>query len=141
MMVQQNGDLFIMCCKAFDKYVREKSKIEKFGSELMSAALSMNGTLKLNKQMSTTDRNEQEGIMLLCMGVMRTVRNPKSHEPALEWKVSREDALDILSLLSFLYRQIINVNTNMYTFACLRMYKITRFLSLNDSLIDKNLQR
>jgi uncharacterized protein (TIGR02391 family) len=94
------------CCKAFDKYVREKSKIEKFGSELMSAALSMNGTLKLNKQISTTDRNEQEGIMLLCMGVMRAVRNPKSHEPALEWKVSREDALDILSLLSFLYRQI-----------------------------------
>lgn len=35
----------------------------------------------------------------------------------------------------------INVNSNMYTFACLRMYKITRFLSLNDPLIDKNLQR
>lgn len=33
----------------------------------------------------------------------------------------------------------INVNTNMYIFAWIRMYKITRFLALNDSLIDKNL--
>lgn len=35
----------------------------------------------------------------------------------------------------------INVNTNMYTFACIRMYKITHFLSLNDSLNDKILPR
>lgn len=46
-----------------------------------------------------------------------------------------------VELKSFLLDPTINVNTNMYTFACLRMYKITRFLSLNDSLIDKNLQR
>ncbi len=32
----------------------------------------------------------------------------------------------------------INVNTNMYNFACVRMYKITRFLALNEPLIDKN---
>ncbi len=33
---------------------------------------------------------------------------------------------------------VINVNTNMYNFACVRMYKITRFLALNEPLIDKN---
>lgn len=32
----------------------------------------------------------------------------------------------------------INVNTNMYIFARLRMYKITRFLALNDPLNDRN---
>ncbi len=32
----------------------------------------------------------------------------------------------------------INVNTNMYIFARLRMYKITRFLRLNDALIGMN---
>ncbi len=94
------------CCKAFDKYVREKSKLDKHGSDLMSAALSLKGPLKLNTQRTETERSEQEGLMHLCMGLMRAIRNPEGHEPELDWPITREDALDILSLVSFLYRQI-----------------------------------
>lgn len=94
------------CCKAFDKYVQEKSRLNKHGSELMSAALCTKGPLKLNSQQTETERNEQEGIMHLCMGLMRAIRNPESHEPQLDWPITREDALDILSLISFLYRQV-----------------------------------
>ncbi len=94
------------CCKAFDKIVREKSNVDKHGSELMSGALSVTGTLKLNSQQTETQRNEQEGLMFLCIGLMRAVRNPESHEPELDWPITREDALDILSLISFVYRQV-----------------------------------
>ena len=94
------------CCKAFGKCVQEKSGIEKHGSELMSAALSTRGPLKLNTQQTETGRNEQEGLMHLSMGLMRAVRNPESHEPELDWPITREDALDILSLISYLYRQL-----------------------------------
>ena len=94
------------CCKAFDKYVGEKAKLDKRGSELMSAALSLRGPLKLNSQQTETERNEQEGLMHLCMGLMRAIRNPESHEPELDWPITREDALDILSLISYLYRQV-----------------------------------
>ncbi len=94
------------CCKAFDKYVREKSQLDKHGSALMSTALSIKGPLKLNSQHTETERNEQEGLMHLCMGLMRAIRNPESHEPELDWSITREDALDILSLISFLYRQV-----------------------------------
>ena len=94
------------CCKAFDKYVRAKSLLDKHGSDLMSAALSLKGPLKLNAQETETERNEQEGLMHLCMGLMRAIRNPESHEPQLDWPITREDALDILSLVSFLYRQV-----------------------------------
>lgn len=93
-------------CKAFDKYVRDKSGLEKHGSELMSTALSLKGPLKLNTQQTETERNEQEGIMHLCMGLMRAIRNPESHEPELDWAITKEDALDILSLISFLYRRV-----------------------------------
>lgn len=94
------------CCKAFNKYVREKSKLDKHGSDLMSVALSLKGSLKLNTQQTETERNEQEGIMHLCMGLMRAIRNPESHEPELDWPITKEDALDILSLISFLYKQV-----------------------------------
>lgn len=94
------------CCKAFDKYVREKSHLDKHGFDLMSAALSSKGSLKLNAQQTETERNEQEGLMHLSMGLMRAIRNPESHEPELDWLITREDALDILSLISFLFRQV-----------------------------------
>lgn len=114
-IVKHSKDLFIEgnyfhavfeSCKAFDKYVKIKSGIDKHGTDLMSNALSLKGPLKLNKQITETERNEQEGLMHLCMGLMRAIRNPESHEPKLDWNISREDALDILSLISFLYRQI-----------------------------------
>lgn len=94
------------CCKAFDKYVQDKSKINKSGFSLMSESLSVKGPLKLNGQTTDSEIDEQQGIMHLCMGLSSAVRNVKAHEPALEWPISEEDALDILSLISFLWRKI-----------------------------------
>lgn len=94
------------CSKAFDKYVQEKSKIEKNGSKLMTSALSISGPLKLNSQTSQSDKNEQLGVMNLCVGLMSAVRNTGAHEPELNWPIKQQDALDILSLLSFLWRKI-----------------------------------
>lgn len=94
------------CCKAFDKYVANKSQIDKRGQALMGAALSLKGPLKLNSQRTESERNEQEGVMYLCMGLMNAIRNPEGHEPELDWPISPEDALDIMSMISFLYRQV-----------------------------------
>jgi len=69
-------------------------------------ALSLSGTLKLNSQQTQTEINEQEGIMHLCKGLMRAIRNPEAHEPQLDWPLDQQDALDVLSLISFLYRKI-----------------------------------
>lgn len=94
------------CCKAFAKYVNVKSQLEKHGSELMGSALSLKGPLKLNSQKTETERNEQDGLMHLCIGLMKGIRNPEEHEPQQDWKIEKEDALDILSFISYLYRKI-----------------------------------
>jgi hypothetical protein len=44
--------------------------------------------------------------MYLCMGLMNAVRTPQAHEPELHWPMSREDTLDVLALLSFLFRKL-----------------------------------
>ena len=72
----------------------------------MGAALSLRGPLKINTQRSETEQNEQEGVMHLCMGLMRAIRNPEAHEPELDWTITQEDALNILSLVSFLWQKI-----------------------------------
>lgn len=114
-VVKHGRDLFVQgrhfhavfeCCKAFDRLVANKSHVTEHGDKLMGMALSMSGPLKLNTQQSQSEINEQEGIMHLCKGLMRAVRNPEAHEPELDWPITQKDALDILSLISFLYRKI-----------------------------------
>jgi uncharacterized protein (TIGR02391 family) len=94
------------CCKAFDTAVRDNTHIDKSGQPLMSAAMNPNGPLKLNSQRTQSEKDEQEGVMYLCMGLMNAVRNPQAHEPELNWPMTREDALDALALLSFLFRKL-----------------------------------
>ena len=48
----------------------------------------------------------QDGIKFLSAGLMRAIRNPTSHEPALDWPITEKDAVDILSFISFLFRQL-----------------------------------
>lgn len=96
------------CCKAFDMAVRDNTHIAKSGQPLMSEALNLNGPLKLNSQRNQSEKDEQQGIMYLCMGLMNAVRNPQAHEPELNWPMAREDALDVLALISFLFRKLEN---------------------------------
>ena len=114
-VIKHGRDLFVQgrhfhavfeCCKAFDRAVASKSLIDEHGEKLMGIALSLSGPLKLNSQRSQSEINEQEGIMHLCKGLMRAIRNPEAHEPELDWPIDQRDALDILSLISFLYRKL-----------------------------------
>jgi len=95
-------------CKAYDKQVRVFSKIDDHGASLMGRAFSEKGPIKINAQQTTTEKNEQEGIMQLSRGLMFAVRNPQGHEPALDWPISLEEALDLLSFLSYLFRKLEN---------------------------------
>lgn len=114
-VIKHGRDLFVQgrhfhavfeCCKAFDRAVASKSQIDEHGEKLMGMALNLSGPLKLNSQRSQSEINEQEGIMHLCKGLMRAIRNPEAHEPELDWPINQQDALDILSLISFLYRKL-----------------------------------
>ena len=95
------------CCKAFEKHVAEKSKTTKRGCKLMSEFLNNNsGSLKLNSGETQTEQDSQEGLMHLCMGLVLGIRNPVEHEPQLDYSIRKQDALDVLSFISYLYRQI-----------------------------------
>jgi uncharacterized protein (TIGR02391 family) len=92
--------------KAYNKLVQSKAKSQKDGQPLMMDVLSLSGTLKLNKGVTETEKNVQEGVMFLSAGLMRALRNPAAHEPALDWPISKEDCLDMLSFISYLCRQL-----------------------------------
>ena len=105
------GDYFhavFECCKALDTAIQRNTGIAESGQKLMGQALALTGAIKLNSQNTQSERDEQDGVKFLAMGLMSAVRNPQAHEPELHWPMKREDALDILALSSFLYRKLEN---------------------------------
>ena len=92
--------------KIYNKLVKDKSKSEKDGFSLMTEVWGYNGVLKVTKCETETERNFQDGLMFLSAGLMRAIRNPTAHEPALHWPISKEDCLDLLSFISYLLRQL-----------------------------------
>ena len=116
--VRRNGqDLFaekryfhavFECSKALEKHIQQKSQSELSGTALMNHVLSLSGSAKINSQQTQTEKDEQEGIRDLCRGLMMSIRNLTAHELALERPIPKEDAIDILSLISYVYRKIDN---------------------------------
>jgi uncharacterized protein (TIGR02391 family) len=93
--------------KAYNADVKIKSNSTKDGEALMLDVWAPEkGVLKVTQCVSETDKNVQDGIKFLGAGLMRAIRNPTAHEPALDWPISKEDCLDILSFITFLYRQL-----------------------------------
>ncbi|NMB83609.1 MAG: TIGR02391 family protein [Ignavibacteria bacterium] len=92
--------------KAFNNAVKNKSFSDKDGEKLMMEVFSLTGVLKINSGQTETERNVQDGIKFLSSGLMRAVRNPTAHEPALDWSINKQECLDLLSMISFLYKQL-----------------------------------
>lgn len=93
-------------CKVYNKLVKEKAKETKDGYSLMMAVWEPKGVLKVTPCQSETDENVQNGIKHLSAGLMQAIRNPTAHEPAVEWPISKEDCLNILSFTSFLFQKL-----------------------------------
>lgn len=93
--------------KAYNKDVKEKAQSDKDGQALMLNAWGCdNGVLKATKCETQTDKDYQDGIKFISGELMSAIRNPTAHEPAITWPIDKQDCLDILSLISFLYRQL-----------------------------------
>ncbi len=93
--------------KAYNKDVKIKAQSDKDGQPLMLSVWGCsNGVLKVTSCQSQTDKDFQDGIKFISSGLMSAIRNPTAHEPALAWPIDKQDCLDILSLISFLYRQL-----------------------------------
>ena len=115
-VVRHARDLFIQgnrfhavfeAAKAYNHAVKTKTRTQLDGEKLMLNVWGCKGgTLKVTRCESDTDHNVQDGVKFLSAGLMRAIRNPAAHEPALEWPLSEEDCLDILSFVSFLFRQL-----------------------------------
>lgn len=90
--------------------LRTKTGLGGDGAELVDAALGLGKTnhpqLAFNTLQTETERTEQKGLAMLFKGMFGTFRNVTAHAPKISWEINEQDALDLLTLASFLHRRL-----------------------------------
>jgi uncharacterized protein (TIGR02391 family) len=93
--------------------IRRMSGLDTDGAQLVDQAFGFGGgepLLAINPLSTETQRGEQRGFVNLLKGLFGTVRNPLAHEAKIEWDMSEQDALDILTTLSLVHRKLDKAN-------------------------------
>lgn len=96
--------------KSIAAKIRDLSGLTLDGSELVTRAFSFaqagKPILAINSLATETDKGEQRGFANLLIGLFGTIRNPTAHNPKIEWPMSEQDALDILTTASLMHRKL-----------------------------------
>lgn len=93
--------------KSVAQRIRNKTNLQSDGAELVTSAFSgSNPLLRINPLSNDSERSEQRGFANLLIGLFGAIRNPLGHSPKILWNLSEEDALDILTLVSYVHRKL-----------------------------------
>lgn len=89
--------------------IRQQAGLTSDGAELVDQAFGR-GTgiprLAFNTLQTETERSEHTGLMNLLKGMFGTFRNVTAHAPKITWRITEQDALDLLTLASLLHRRL-----------------------------------
>jgi uncharacterized protein (TIGR02391 family) len=96
--------------KSIASKIRDLSGLTCDGAQLVQEAFgNANGripVLAINALLTETDKGEQRGFANLLIGLFGTIRNPLAHNAKIEWDMSEQDALDILTMASLIHRKL-----------------------------------
>jgi uncharacterized protein (TIGR02391 family) len=93
--------------KSVAEKIRNRTGLTGDGADLVDPAFGVNAPLlAINTLRTDTERSEQKSFANLLRGMFGTFRNVTGHAPKITWPISEQDALDLLSLVSYLHRRI-----------------------------------
>lgn len=62
--------------------------------------------LALNSLQTESEQSEQKGFVNLLKGIFGAFRNPHAHAPKVIWKLEEKDAIDLLTMVSYVHRKL-----------------------------------
>lgn len=96
--------------KSITSKIRTLSGLTSDGAELVEGAFSRGKSIApkcaINKLTSHTEIGEQRGFVSLLVGMYGTIRNPLGHNAKIEWNMSEQDALDMMTMISLVHRKL-----------------------------------
>lgn len=77
------------------------------GADLIDRVFGINSPmLAINSLRTETEQSEQKGFANLIKGVFGVFRNAPAHAPKVIWPINEQDALDLLSIVSYIHRRL-----------------------------------
>lgn len=92
-------------CKGLFLRIRQLSLISTDGKDLIQYVFG-HPVLVINPYKTKQEINEQKGFQSILEGLCNMFRNPLAHQPKIEWPLEEQDALEILSLISYCHRRL-----------------------------------
>jgi uncharacterized protein (TIGR02391 family) len=87
--------------------IRTKTGLLSDGAELVDIVFSLkNPVLAINTLRTETEQSEHKGFANLLKGMFGTFRNVTAHAPKIHWTIEEQDALDLLTMVSYLHRRL-----------------------------------
>lgn len=109
----EDGNYFhavLEASKGVAQRVRDLTGLQSDGNTLVEEALGFKAggqpRLAFNSLRTPSEQSEHEGLKQLFKGLFSVYRNPTAHTPKVNWKLDERDALDLLSLASYLHRRL-----------------------------------
>lgn len=102
--------------KSVAEKMRTKTGLIEDGSKLVDLAFyGSKPLLAINSLRTQTEKSEQNGFASLLKGFFGIFRNTTAHAPKVSWIIKEEDALDMLTLASFLQRKLVKSITTSFS--------------------------
>jgi uncharacterized protein (TIGR02391 family) len=93
--------------KSVAQKIRDKTGLTGDGADIVDKAFGLRAPmLAINSLRTDTEQSEQTGFANLLKGMFGTFRNPTGHAAKITWKIDEQDALDLLSLVSYMHRRL-----------------------------------
>lgn len=87
--------------------IRDNTGLTGDGAELVDKAFPIARPLLATTTLRTeVEQSEQRGFANLLKGMFGVYCNVAAHAPKLTWRIEEQDALDLLSLVSYLHRRL-----------------------------------
>jgi uncharacterized protein (TIGR02391 family) len=110
-LIQENYfHVVLEATKSIAQKMRDKTGLMSDGADLADAALALGKQamplLAFNSLRTEPEKSEQTGLLTLIKGLFGTFRNPTAHAPKISWNMTEPDALDLLTMASFIHRRL-----------------------------------
>lgn len=109
-IANNNFHAVLEAMKGIASRIRSLSNLKSDGANLVKDAFGLGQTnsplLAINSLDTETLMGEQRGFVNMLVGLFGMIRNPTAHEPKIEWPMGEIDALDILTIISFVHRKL-----------------------------------
>lgn len=107
-LVQENYFHAVLeATKSVAQKIRDITDLNEDGGTLVHKAFDIKKPLiAINSLRTPSEKNEHNGLKHLLLGVFAMFRNTTAHEPKITWKINETDAIDLLTTLSFIHRNL-----------------------------------